>query len=195
MKTYLAQLVLTLIVFLLCPLAEACAPQSACLQWTPPSNNTDGTTLTNLAGYTVYYGTSVTALTSTQVIGNAGTITSILGPLAPGVWFFAIDAVNAASVHSDKSPTVSKQILAPVPAPPSQPMANVGSDLTAYDLAPTDDGEGFQLLRVGIVAPGTFCSTNRGFVTLFGVTYYPVSHMDVTFDYGFSSATPLARCN
>ena len=35
---------------------------SATLDWTPVTQNTDGTVLTDLAGYKVYYGTSRTTL-------------------------------------------------------------------------------------------------------------------------------------
>src|SRR4029453_5899928 len=45
---------------------------SATLSWTPPTRNTDGTTLTNLPGYRIYYGTSSGSLTRTGQSANPG---------------------------------------------------------------------------------------------------------------------------
>ncbi len=36
----------------------ATSPGTATLSWTPPTQNTDGSPLTDLAGYRVYWGTS-----------------------------------------------------------------------------------------------------------------------------------------
>ena len=38
---------------------------SATLSWTPPTQNTDGSTINNLAGFRIQYGTSASALTQT----------------------------------------------------------------------------------------------------------------------------------
>ncbi len=45
---------------------------SAMISWTPPTTNTDGTALTNLAGYRIAYGTSATSLTSVANVPTAG---------------------------------------------------------------------------------------------------------------------------
>ncbi len=45
---------------------------SATLSWTPPTSNTNGSTLSNLAGYRIYYGTSSSNLSRTVQVANAG---------------------------------------------------------------------------------------------------------------------------
>src|SRR5271167_1095091 len=44
---------------------------SATLIWSAPTENTDGTPLTNLAGFHVYYGTSASALTQSIELSGA----------------------------------------------------------------------------------------------------------------------------
>lgn len=83
---------------------------AATLSWTPPTQNTDGTSLTNLAGYRLSYGTSATALTSTIQIANPGTSSYIVSNLAPGTHYFAVRAYNSAGVESSNSNVVSKVI-------------------------------------------------------------------------------------
>lgn len=82
---------------------RAC-PGMASLSWTPPTQNTDGTALTNLAGYRIHYGTSPTALISTIQIANAGVSAYTVSGLAPGTYYFAVRAYSSAgseSVHSN----------------------------------------------------------------------------------------------
>jgi hypothetical protein len=45
---------------------------AASLTWMPPTQNTDGTALTNLAGYRIVYGASASQLTQTIQLTNAG---------------------------------------------------------------------------------------------------------------------------
>lgn len=48
---------------------------SVSLTWDAPTKNSDGTTLTDLAGYRVYYGeTSGTYLNSVTIVGNTTTV-------------------------------------------------------------------------------------------------------------------------
>ena len=44
----------------------------ATLDWQPPTQNSDGSALTNLAGYTVYYGTSPDNLAQSVKVSNPG---------------------------------------------------------------------------------------------------------------------------
>lgn len=189
MKTYLAQLVLTLVVFLLCPLAEACAPQSACLQWTPPSTNTDGSVLTDLAGYTVYYGTDPNILSGVQAIAGASTTTDTLA-LSAGTWYFAIDAVNNPGVHSARSSTVSKLIPAAIPNPPSNLHTTV--DQTAYAILLVPGR--IALLPYGTVPVNVVCDSTQA-VVISGTPYYPVPKTSVVSDGAVNTDVPLAACN
>jgi hypothetical protein len=82
---------------------------SATLSWSAPTQNTDGTTLTNLAGYRIVYGTSATALSQQVQIANAGVTTYVLD-LMPGTYFFAIKAYSSSGAESDSSSVVSKVV-------------------------------------------------------------------------------------
>lgn len=84
---------------------------SATLSWTPPTTNTDGTSLGNLAGYRVHYGNSTTALNMTQEVGSAGVTSTTIENLTAGTWYFSVQAYNAAGVESSASNIASKTIL------------------------------------------------------------------------------------
>jgi len=45
---------------------------SATVNWTPPTTNSDGSTLTNLAGYRIHYGTASNSLTQSAQVTNVG---------------------------------------------------------------------------------------------------------------------------
>jgi hypothetical protein len=83
---------------------------SATLSWTAPTTNTDGSALTNLAGYHIYYGTSPSAMSSTVDIPNPGTTTYTLSSLASGTWYFAVNAYTTGGMDSALSNTGSKSI-------------------------------------------------------------------------------------
>jgi hypothetical protein len=82
---------------------------SATLSWLAPTTNTDGTALTDLAGYRIYYGTSASALSDTVPLG-LGVQTYVIGSLGPGTWYFAVRAITSTGVESALSDTVSKTI-------------------------------------------------------------------------------------
>ena len=83
---------------------------SATLSWTPPTQNSDGSTLLNLAGYRIYYGQSPSQLTEQVVINSAGLSTYVIENLSPATWYFSMTAVNSSGVESERSSTVSKQV-------------------------------------------------------------------------------------
>lgn len=83
---------------------------SATLTWLPPTQNTDGSQLTNLSGYRIYYGTNANALTQTIDIGNASVSTYVVNNLSPGTWYFAVKARTSQGVESDFSNVASKRI-------------------------------------------------------------------------------------
>jgi hypothetical protein len=84
---------------------------AATLSWTPPTQNTDGTPLVNLAGYRIYYGTSASAMTTVIQIKSAGASTYTVTNLTPATWYFSVKAYTAANTESSFSSTVSKTIL------------------------------------------------------------------------------------
>jgi hypothetical protein len=83
--------------------AFAGVPGSVMLSWAPPTQNTDGSTLTNLAGYRVRYGKSTSALSTVVTIANPGVANSVIEGLAPGVWYFTVTAYTRDGAESENS--------------------------------------------------------------------------------------------
>jgi hypothetical protein len=83
---------------------------AATLSWTPPTQNTDGSTLSNLAGFRVQYGTSQSSLTQTIQIANPGIATYVVTGLNSGTWYFAVKAYSSSGAESANSNVVSKTI-------------------------------------------------------------------------------------
>jgi hypothetical protein len=84
---------------------------NAALDWTPPTENTDGSVLTNLAGYNVHYGTSPDKLTQVVKLANPGLTSYVVGNLTAGTWFFAVTSYAANGTESSNSGIVSTTIL------------------------------------------------------------------------------------
>lgn len=80
---------------------------SATISWTPPTQNTNGSTLTNLAGYRIYYGTSQTNLSNVVNITNPGLVTYVLSNLSTTTYYFAMTSVNSSGTESPRSNVVS----------------------------------------------------------------------------------------
>ena len=78
--------------------------------WTLPVRNADGSALTDLAGYHIYYGTSANALDNVVTIPSPGTTNYVLDNLASGTWYFALRSYNRARVDSDLSPVIDTTI-------------------------------------------------------------------------------------
>jgi putative Ig domain-containing protein len=83
---------------------------SATLSWTPPTQNTDGSTLSNLAGFRIQYGSSASALTQTIQIANPGLATYVVTGLSSGTWYFAVKAYTSSGAESANSTVVNKTI-------------------------------------------------------------------------------------
>lgn len=85
------------------------AAGSVTLSWGAPTQNTDGSTLTDLAGYYIYYGTAGAVTNVLPVLGASAT-SVVLSNLSPGVWYFAAMAYNASGVTSGLSGLASTTI-------------------------------------------------------------------------------------
>ncbi|WP_129777727.1 putative Ig domain-containing protein [Peristeroidobacter soli] len=83
---------------------------SATLSWTPPTQNSDGSTLANLASFRVMYGRTAANLDQTANIDNPSINRYVVENLSSGTWYFAVVAVNASGVASQLSNTASKTI-------------------------------------------------------------------------------------
>jgi hypothetical protein len=83
---------------------------SATLSWHPPTENSDGSTLTDLAGYRIYYGRNQDNLTQHVVLDNPGITRHVIENLTPARWYFQMTAVNDAGVESRRTEKTSKII-------------------------------------------------------------------------------------
>jgi hypothetical protein len=88
----------------------AVAGGSATLSWTPPTRNTDGSALTNLAGYRVHWGRTAGSYTSSVTLNNPGLTSYVVSSLVPGTYYFVVTALNSAGVESQFSNAASKTI-------------------------------------------------------------------------------------
>jgi Fibronectin type III domain len=83
---------------------------SATLTWSPPAENTDGSPLTDLAGYYVHYGTSEASLTETIDLSDADATTYVVSDLSPGTYYFAVSAYNSLGLEGAWSNVASKTL-------------------------------------------------------------------------------------
>lgn len=82
----------------------------AMLTWVPPTLNTDGSALANLAGYRVNYGATAAALVQAAQIANPAAVSHTIQNLTPGTWFFGIKAYTTQGAESALSNIVSKVV-------------------------------------------------------------------------------------
>ena len=86
------------------------ATDSMMLSWTPPTENTDGSPLNDLAGYKVYWGTSRGNYSNSVTIANPGLATYVVSQLTPAQWYFVVTAYSSTGFESEFSNSVSKTI-------------------------------------------------------------------------------------
>ena len=89
---------------------QAVATGSATLTWLPPTQNDDGSVLTDLAGFRVYWGTSQGNYPNSVTLDNPGLTTYVVENLVPGTYYFVTTALNASGVESGFSNVASKTI-------------------------------------------------------------------------------------
>ncbi len=87
------------------------ASGSAVLNLAAPTQNTDGSALTDLAGFRIYYGPSPSNLTPLVQLADATlTTTYTVNSLASGTWYFAATAYTTTGLESALSAITSKTI-------------------------------------------------------------------------------------
>ena len=80
------------------------------LQWVAPQENTDGSVLQNLAGFTILYGKSATDLDQSIRIDNPSIDRYIVEQLPAGTYYFGVKAHNSKGAESALSNLVTKVI-------------------------------------------------------------------------------------
>jgi hypothetical protein len=83
---------------------------SASVSWLAPTVNTDGSAITPLIGYRIYYGASADALTETIEVTGETVTTYVVDGLSSGTYYFAVTALAADGQESTLSDTASKTI-------------------------------------------------------------------------------------
>ena len=83
---------------------------SAALTWTPVTKDTNGSPVTNLAGYRVHYGTSANAMSTVVVLANPSLTNYLVTNLSSGTWYFGITAYTTTGIESALSNVGHKTI-------------------------------------------------------------------------------------
>lgn len=138
---------------------------TADLSWTPPTQNTDGSPLTDLAGYQVFHAaTSAGVPGATPIAVQAPASSYSVTGLPTGMRYFGVKAVNAAGIASPMSGIVSKDIVASTATASvtitvqKQPQAPTLLTIatTAYELRLYSNGT-LRFVQVGRVPLGAAC--------------------------------------
>jgi hypothetical protein len=82
---------------------------STTLTWVAPTQNEDGSALTDLAGYKIYWGTTPGQYTDSATVG-AGLTTIVVENLSAGTYEFVATAINNSGVESRYSNPVTKTL-------------------------------------------------------------------------------------
>jgi hypothetical protein len=80
------------------------------LAWVAPTENSNGTPITNLAGYKIHYGTASQDYTQVVSVSNPSLSRYVLDSLPSGTYFFAITAFNAQGVESPLSGEITAKL-------------------------------------------------------------------------------------
>jgi hypothetical protein len=83
---------------------------TATVSWMAPNQNTDGSALTNLAGYRIYYGTGADALTQVIDVPTVGVTAYVIDNLSAGTYYFSIRSYNETGTESALSNIVSHTV-------------------------------------------------------------------------------------
>jgi len=83
---------------------------SASLAWQAPTQNEDGTPLTDLAGYVVRYSKNPGNLDQKVTLSSPSTTSVVINNLIEGTWFFTLSSLNSSGVESRPTGAVSKII-------------------------------------------------------------------------------------
>jgi hypothetical protein len=84
---------------------------AATLTWLPPTENTDGTPIDDLAGFRIRYGRDPGELTKVVSVPNPGITTAVVENLETGVWYFTVSAYNRTGIESENSNLAQKTVL------------------------------------------------------------------------------------
>jgi hypothetical protein len=90
--------------------AASATPASTTLSWQPPTLDLNGTRLTGLGGFRVYWGTTQGSYPYSAKVGNSAAPTHTVTGLAAGTWYFVVTALNLDGSESGYSNVWSKVV-------------------------------------------------------------------------------------
>lgn len=80
------------------------------LSWTPPTANADGSSLGNLSGYRIYYGTSSGMLIKTIQVDNPSLSSYVIENLPANTYYFGVRAITSKGTESPLSNVMSAKV-------------------------------------------------------------------------------------
>jgi len=80
------------------------------LSWTAPTQNSDGSALTDLAGYKIYYRKNSGSYDQAVRLDNPSITTFVVEQLSPATYYFAATAFNSTGVESSFSTEVVRTV-------------------------------------------------------------------------------------
>lgn len=84
---------------------------STTLSWDPPTQNSDNSSLDDLAGYVIYFGPVAESLDRSISVTNPGATSHVVGNLQVNTSYrFAVAAINRSGVESDLSNIIVRTI-------------------------------------------------------------------------------------
>lgn len=84
---------------------------AATLSWQPPTQNTDGTPLTDLAGFKIYWGTAPGEYPHSLTVENPGITAYVVENLVPATYYFVATALNTGGAESEASNMATGNVL------------------------------------------------------------------------------------
>jgi len=84
---------------------------SMSLSWTAPTENSDGSVVTDLAGYKLYYGQSTRSYKKSIRIDNPTVTSYLIDDLLPDTYYVAATSFNAAGIESAFSNEAVKTVI------------------------------------------------------------------------------------
>jgi hypothetical protein len=189
---------------------------TALVRWTAPTQNSNGSALTNLGSFRIVYGTSASGLTQSHIVSDVTARQATIQSLAPGTWYFAVRARTTSNVESSDSNVATKNVtgatsagsvaitITPTTPPPTTPPPTTPPPTTppptgsrqlrvaAPDVGDiVGSGSSATLGRkVGTIAVGTACDP-----TLRVSGWYRVPRAQVTITTTPRSTDVVAQCS
>jgi hypothetical protein len=180
------------------------------VSWTAPTHNTDGTPLTNLGGFKIYYATTQAGVANATpiIIANPAATTYRINGQPNSVYYYQMTAYNTLSVESARTGFLTNTInrvaanastlvditSEPNPpggvviAPPQTPPSLATTAPAVYNLVKRTNG--FVMVYVGQVPLNTPCDITQ---TVNG--YYVVPINAVTWSGSVRPAVVVAQCS